>query len=145
MLELISRTKRPVLIGSALGFAAVFGWGSFAYTAFASQARDNSLIAERDAALAQRDRLQESAGEFAQVEARLSSARVEYSRVVQGWAEAKARAGVVQQELATLTKRLDQAKDPVSDRQHPAGRAAPTTSPEAVTPSVALLLDQPFF
>jgi zinc resistance-associated protein len=72
------------------------------------------VTAERDAAFAQRDRLQESAGELAQVEARLSSARVEYSRVVQGWAEAKARAGVVKQELATLSKRLDQAKDRVS-------------------------------
>jgi hypothetical protein len=107
MLELIWRTKRSVLIGSALAFAAVLGWGSFAYSAFASQGQVNSLTAERDAALAQRDRLQESAGELTQVEARLSSARIEYGRVVQGWAEAKARAGVVQQELATLTKRLD--------------------------------------
>jgi chromosome segregation ATPase len=114
MLELISRTKRSVLIASALAFAAVLGWGSLAYSAFTSQGQVNSVTAERDAALAQRDRLQESAGELAQVEARLSSARVEYSRVVQGWAEAKARAGVVQQELATLTKRLDQAKDRVS-------------------------------
>jgi septal ring factor EnvC (AmiA/AmiB activator) len=114
MLELISRTKRSVLIGSALVFAAVVGWGSFAYSALSSQGRVSSVTAERDAALAQRDRLQQAAGELAQVEARLSSARVEYSRVVQGWAEAKARAGVVQQELATLTKRLDQAKDRVS-------------------------------
>ena len=114
MLKLISRTERSVLIGSALAFAAVLGWGSFAYSAFTSQGQVNSLTAERDVALAQRDRLQESAGELAQVEARLGSARVEYSRVVQGWAEAKARVGVVQQELATLTKRLDQARDRVS-------------------------------
>jgi chromosome segregation ATPase len=114
MLELVSRTERSVLVASALAFAAILGWGSFAYSAFASQGRVNSMAAERDAALAQRDRLQEASGELAQVEARLGSARFEYSRVVQGWAEAKAKAGLVQQELATLTKRLDQAKDRVS-------------------------------
>jgi zinc resistance-associated protein len=114
MLELVWRTKRSVLIASALAFAAVLGWGSFACSAFAWQGRVNSVTAERDAALAERNRLQESAGELAQVEGRLGSARFEYSRVVQGWAEAKAKAGVVQQELANLTKRLDQAKDRVS-------------------------------
>ena len=114
MLKLISRTERSVLIGSALAFVAVLGWGSFAYSAFSSQGRVNSVTTERDAALAQRDRLQQASGELAQVEARLGSARVEYSRVVEGWAEAKSKAGVVQQELATLTKRLDQAKDRVS-------------------------------
>jgi zinc resistance-associated protein len=114
MLDLVTRAERSVLIASALAFAAVLGWGSFAYSAFSSQGRVNSVTTERDAALAQRDRLQEAAGELAQVEARLGSARIEYGRVVDGWAEAKARAGVVQQELATLTKRLDQAKDRVS-------------------------------
>ena len=113
MLQLVSRAERSVLVASALAFAAVLGWGSFAYSAFASQGRLDSVTAERDAALAQRDRLQQASGELAQVEARLGSARIEYGRVVEGWAEAKARAGVVQQELATLTKRLDQAKDRV--------------------------------
>jgi zinc resistance-associated protein len=114
MLELLARIKQSPMLGPALAVAAILGWSSFAYSALASHARASSLTAERDAALAKHERLQEAAGELAQVEARLGSARVEYSRVVQGWAEAKARAGVVQQELATLTKRLDQAKDRVS-------------------------------
>jgi hypothetical protein len=126
MLELISRTKRSVLIGSSLAFAAVFGWGSFAYSTFASQGRVNSITSERDAAVAQHDRLKAAAGDLAQVETRLASGRIEYARVVQGWADAKARS---EQELATLTKRIDQAKDRVgqtgSIRQvEPPARAA---------------------
>jgi zinc resistance-associated protein len=110
MLELLARIKQSPMLGPALGRGGHPGVDS----ALDSPARAGSLTAERDAALAKHERLQEAAGELAQVEARLGSARVEYSRVVQGWAEAKARAGVVQQELATLTKRLDQAKDRVS-------------------------------
>jgi zinc resistance-associated protein len=94
--------------------AAVLGCGGFAYSTVALQERLDGVTAERDAALAQRDRLQDAAGELAQVQERLASARVEYSRVVHSWAEAKARTGVAQQELATLTKRLDQAKDRVA-------------------------------
>ena len=114
MLDLLSRTKKSVLIGSALTFAAVLGCGGLAYSTVALQERLYGVTAERDAAFAQRDRLQEAAGELAQVQERLASARVEYSRVVQSWAEAKARTGVAQQELAALTKRLDQAKDRIS-------------------------------
>jgi hypothetical protein len=114
MAESILRTKRSPLLGFALTIAAAAGWGSFAYSAWNSHERVSSLVAERDAALAKHERLKEATGELGQVQARLGSARVEYSRVVQGWADAKARSGAVQQELATLTKRLDQAKDRVS-------------------------------
>lgn len=126
MLDLFTRINRPVVVGSALAVAAVLGWGSFAYSTFASQGRVNSAIVERDAAVAQHDRLKAAAGDLAQVEARLASGRIEYARVVQSWADAKARS---EQELATLTKRIDQAKDRVgqtgSIRQaEPAARPA---------------------
>ena len=114
MLDLLSRSRTSTLIGSALAFAAVLGWGGFAYSAFSSQWRISAITSERDTALAERDRLQGATGDLAQVEGRLASARVEYSRVVQGWAEAKARTAVAQQELATLNKRLDQTKDRVA-------------------------------
>jgi hypothetical protein len=114
MLESILRTKKSLLIGSALAMVAALGLGSFALSALNGREKVSSLTAERDMAVAKHDRLQEAAGELSQVEARLGSARVEYGRVVQGWAEAKAKAGAVQQELANLTKRLDQAKDRVS-------------------------------
>ena len=45
MLKFISHTERSVLMASALAFAAVLGWGSFAYSAFTSQGQVNSLTA----------------------------------------------------------------------------------------------------
>ncbi|MFL5153019.1 MAG: hypothetical protein ACJ8C3_09140, partial [Microvirga sp.] len=49
-----------------------------------------------------------------QVEAKLGSARVEYGRSVEAWAETRAKLAAAQQELAALTKRVDQARDRVS-------------------------------
>jgi septal ring factor EnvC (AmiA/AmiB activator) len=114
MLELMSRAQKSPLLGPALAFAAVLGWGSFAYSALASREHVSTLTAERDAALASTAKLQEAAGELAEVESKLGSARVEYNRVTQSWAEAKTKSAATQQELATVTKRLDQAKDRVS-------------------------------
>lgn len=106
--------KRPLLIGSALGVAAALGWGSFAYVSASSSRQVAALTAERDAALVEHQRLQEKAGQMTQLDERLASARVEYSRVVQGWADAKAKISASQLELASLTKRVEQARDRVS-------------------------------
>lgn len=57
------------------------------------------------------DQRQQASGDLDQVRGRLASARVEYSQTVQGWAEARARVGVAQQELAAITKRVQQARD----------------------------------
>ena len=107
MRHLLLRTSKPVL---ALAAAALVGWSAFGYAALSS----GSLRAERDAALSQHQQLRAASGDLAQVEAKLFSARNEYARAVQGWAEAKAKHDAAQQELAALTKRLDQARDRVS-------------------------------
>ena len=107
MRHLFLRTSKPVL---ALAGAALVGWGGFGYAALSS----GSLRAERDAALSQHQQLQAASGDLAEVQAKLFSARNEYARAVQGWAEAKNRTSAAQQELAALTKRLDQARDRVS-------------------------------
>jgi len=101
--------QKPALIG-ALALAALSGWGGLTYMGLSAGA----VRAERDAALAQHQQLQAASGDLAQVEAKLFAARAEYARAVQGWAEAKNKLGVAQQELAALTKRLDQARDRVS-------------------------------
>ena len=105
--------KRSLLICCALGAAAVAGWGSFAYAALSSAQRLSAMTAERDAAFAEHKRLQAAAGQLSELETKIGSARVEYGRVVQGWAEVKARIGSAQQELAAVTKRLDEASDRV--------------------------------
>lgn len=114
MLELKRHAKLPALLGPVLVLAVVLGWSGFAYSALTSREQIGTLVAERDAALASNAKLRGASGELAQVEARLGSARAEYDQVAQGWAEAKAKSVTIQQELATLTRRLDQAKDRVS-------------------------------
>jgi tRNA C32,U32 (ribose-2'-O)-methylase TrmJ len=114
MLHLLPRADRPFRIGPALAIAAIAGWSGFIYSVLSSGQQVKALTAERDAALASHQQLQEAAGKLSDIEAKLGTARVEYGRVVQGWAEARGRLGAAQQELAVLTKRLDQAKDRVS-------------------------------
>ena len=82
MLGLVRRTYRVILVGSALAFAALVGWGSFAYTAVGYGQQVSVLTAERDSALAEAQRLRTTVGELSEVEARLGSARLEYNRVV---------------------------------------------------------------
>src|SRR3954452_10233467 len=73
MLDLLFRAEKPFLICSALAVAALAGWSSFAYSASSSGQQAKALMAERDAALANYQQLQASAGKLSEVEA--SSAR----------------------------------------------------------------------
>lgn len=127
MLDLLFRAEKPFLICSALAVAALAGWSSFAYSASSSGRQAKALMAERDAALANYQQLQASAGKLSEVEAKLGSARLEYGRVVQSWADTRGKLGVAQQQLAALTKRLDQARDQVS--QTGSTRPAPPKAP----------------
>ena len=117
MLHLLRRTERSFLVVCGLGLAAVAGWSSFAYSAWSSRRlaeQVGSLTAERNVVLANHQKLQQATGELKQVEAKLGSARVEYGRSVEAWAETRAKLAAAQQELAALTKRVDQARDRVS-------------------------------
>jgi exonuclease VII small subunit len=110
MRDLILRADRPLLLACGLGFAAVIGWGSFGYSAWSSRQLSHEVVAvtaERDAALERHQRLERSAGELNQVEGRLAAAKAEFDKAARMWAAA-------QQELAALNKRLDQARERVS-------------------------------
>jgi chromosome segregation ATPase len=110
MLDFIVRAKRFLPTGYALGLAALIGWSGFAYSKYEA----STLRAERDEALGSLKRLQHTAGELSQVEAKLAASRIEYGRTVQAWSETRTRLGMTQQELAILTKRLDQVRERVS-------------------------------
>ena len=118
MLAPLTRAERSFLL---LAFAAFLGWSSCAYFAWSSHSlaeQVTTLSADQKAAITKLEALQSAAGEVGQAEAKLSAARMEYSRVTQASTETKSAITAAQQELATLTKRLEQAKD----------RAAPTGS-----------------
>jgi biopolymer transport protein ExbB/TolQ len=129
MLHLL-RLRRPSLIYCGLGLAAIIGWSSFAYATWSARQLSRQLTSERNEARAKRDELQKGAGDLKQIEAKLSAARAEYSRAVEGWAQTRAKNDKAQLELAALAKRLEQAQDRVSQtgsirQMEPPRRPAP--------------------
>jgi uncharacterized phage infection (PIP) family protein YhgE len=109
MLHLVRNAERSALIGAGLAIAAIAGWGSFAYSSVSSGTRVAAVSAERDALQTKVQQLEAKSGDLAQVEGKLSAARMEYTQAVQAWAEVRARLGAAQQELAT--KRVSAARD----------------------------------
>jgi len=67
----------------------------------------DEAIADRNAVRAKHEQLQRSAGELKQLEAKLNMGNAELNRTVRAWAAAE-------QKLATLNKRVEEAKEGVS-------------------------------
>jgi uncharacterized protein (DUF3084 family) len=111
------RLQRSSLIYYALGLSAIIGWSSFAYLTWSARqlSRQVSIltterdeaIADRNAVRAKHEQLQRSAGELKQLEAKLQIGNAELNRTVRAWAAAE-------QKLAILNKRVDEAKEGVS-------------------------------
>src|SRR5215212_1499847 len=99
MFPMLVRTERSFLMGSALVLGALVGWSGFAYSVLSASRTVDAITGERDAALAQLRQVQETRGKL----------------------------GQAQQQLAALTKRLDQARDQVS--QTGSLRAEPSKAP----------------
>jgi hypothetical protein len=111
-------TTRSAVLTLTLGALALSGWGAFAYAGRSAAAVESELTAqvsrlevEREQLHAERTRLQESVKE---VHGRLAAAREEQSRGVRARDQARADLATAQQQLATLTKRLDQANGRVA-------------------------------
>ena len=136
MLHLLRRTERSFLVCCGLGLAAVVGWSSFAYSAWSSRQlaeQVGNLTTERNVVLANHQKLQQATGELKQVEAKLGSARVEYGRSVEAWAETRAKLAAAQQELAALTQARRPGPGPrVPDRQHASAGCAEGRGPQAL-------------
>jgi hypothetical protein len=122
-------TTRSAAFTLILGALALSGWGAFAYSGRSSAAMEREwadqvsrLETERDQLLVERTRLQENVGE---VQGRLAAAREEQSRSIRARDQARADLATAQQQLATLTKRLDQAKE----RATQAGAVTPPSAP----------------
>lgn len=118
--------RRDLRVPAALALAAVTGWGAFAYSAISSRTAVSLATAERDAAVTRHHRLQATVGDLREVEIKLGHARMQYTEAVQGWADARAKIGAAQQELAGLTKRVQQARDQVNQT----GSIKPSESPK---------------
>src|SRR3954447_12448602 len=106
MLSLLLQRNRSFAVAAILGLS---GWGAFAYSMI-SGGQLGAITAERDTLKASYEQLQQASGDLEQVRGRLVSARVEYSQTLQG-CDARAKVGAVQQELAVLAKRAQQARD----------------------------------
>jgi len=116
MLDLV-RLQRFPLIYFALGLAAVIGWSTFAYSTWSARqlARQvSTLTTQRDVVIADRnevrakfEQLEGATGDLQQVEAKLNVGNAELTRTLRAWAAAE-------QKIATLNKRLEEAKDGVS-------------------------------
>jgi small-conductance mechanosensitive channel len=111
-------TTRFAVLTLTLGALALSGWGAFAYAGRSAAAVESELTAqvsrlevEREQLHAERTRLQETVKE---VHGRLAAAREEQSRGVRARDQARADLATAQQQLAILTKRLDQANGRVA-------------------------------
>lgn len=132
MLDRINKAERPLLIGCALAAFALTGWGSFTYSTISSGRQVSVVTAERDKALTELHQLQQAAAELNRVEAKLTSARMEYSRTVEGWAQVKERLAAAQKEYAALSKRLDQTRERVA---HTSSTPSPEPPKKAAKPA----------
>lgn len=102
------------LIGSSLAMAGLIGTAGLGYATVSANHRASAMAAERDGAVAELQQLQASAGQLAQIETKIGSARLEYGRVIQSWSDAKDRLASTQQSLAQMTKRQEQALERVN-------------------------------
>jgi seryl-tRNA synthetase len=105
---------RSRFLAGALVIAALAGWGSFAYALLSAQGQVRELRTERDQAKAERDQLKQAVGDLSQVNSKLMSARAEYTKTVEAWAQARAQLGKTSLELSVLAKRLDQERERVT-------------------------------
>ncbi len=102
------------LIGSSLAMAGLLGVAGLGYATVSANHRAGAMAAERDSAVTELQQLQASAGQLSQIESKIGSARVEYTRVIQAWSDAKDRLASTQQSLGQMAKRQEQALDRVN-------------------------------
>jgi hypothetical protein len=142
MFDLPFDARRLVQVGTGLAVAALIGWGSFGYVALSSSHRVSAAKAERDAAVAEMQQIQQKAGQLSDMEAKLASARLDYTRASQGLADIRTKITAAQQDLATLNgKRAERASgDKVSQTgsiqkpAEPPKRPATASEPRTAKP-----------
>jgi len=114
-MDLNRRLKANRALSATMSFLALMGWGAFAYSAGTSARAEQQLRAEltqgtaaQDQLLAERSQQQQTAGDLAQIQAKLASARGELETLAQKREQAASQVAAARQELVVLTKRRDE-------------------------------------
>ena len=105
-----------------LSFLALAGWGTFAYSAGSSEDTQRQLrqevaqlTASQDQLLAERQQLQDTVGEAAELRAKLASAHAELRTLAEKREQAKVQVAAAQQELSSVTRALTEKRAKVSE------------------------------
>src|SRR4051794_11852520 len=121
-MDMARRLKANRVLSTTMSFLALLGWGAFAYSAGSSASTTRDLRAElaqvktsQDQLLAGHKQQQEAAGDLAQVQAKLASARSALEALARKREKATAQATTAQHELASLTKRLESRRAKLSE------------------------------
>src|SRR5215210_4283781 len=114
-MDMVRRLKAHRTLSLILTFLTLVGWGAFAYSAGSSAIATHDLRAElaqlqasQDQVLAERNRQQEAAGDLAQLQAKLASAREDLDTLAHKREQARAQVAAAQQEMMVLTKRREE-------------------------------------
>jgi len=105
-----------------LSFLGLVGWGTFAYSAGSSEDPQRQLrqevaqlTASQDQLLAERQQLQDTVGEAAELRAKLASAHAELRTLAEKREQAKVQVAAAQQELSSVTRALTEKRAKVSE------------------------------
>jgi chromosome segregation ATPase len=111
------RPHPAVLAAGILGLGTLSGWGAYGVSSSGKSALRAQLAeteSQRDALAARFKQFQDVEAELRDRQARIAAARDEIAQLGATRDKAKAQLTATQRDLASLTKRLDQAKDKVT-------------------------------
>ena len=122
-MDVIRRLNAHRTLSLTVSFLALVGWGAFAYAAGSSASAERQLrddlaqsTAAQDQLLAERNQQQAAAGDLAQTQAKLASAREDLDILAHKREQARAQVAAAQQELMVLTKRRDEKQAKGSEK-----------------------------
>lgn len=124
------RPHPAALAVGILGLGTLSGWGAYAVSSSGKTALQAQLAAvegERDTLAARFKQFQDVEAELRDRQAKIAAARDEIAQLGTTRDKAKAQLAATQRDLASLTKRLDQAKDKVTQT----GSITPAATAEA--------------
>jgi chromosome segregation ATPase len=116
-MDLTRRLTVHRALSLTLGFVALAGWGTFAYSAGSSENAQRRLRQElaqlkdrQDQLLDERKQVQETVAGLAELRAQLVSAHVELRSLTEAREQAKGQVAAAQRELAGITKALTEKR-----------------------------------